>query len=91
MEERETILVGFDIHKFVKGVCNRSLNNNLDMTEGERIAYLLGVDNALGLLDQTLNEIIMDGNESFNNIVVHVPGLETATEFSTIEEILMRE
>lgn len=94
MEEKETMLVGFDIYKFVKGMCemcDQSLSDNLDMTEGEKKAYRLGVDNVLGLLEQTLDEMIADENESFNNMAVHIPGLEVMTEFSTIEEILKRQ
>lgn len=91
MEEKETMLVGFDIHKFVKGMCNQFLGDSPDMTEGEKKAYRLGIDNVLSLLDQTLNEMVTDENEFLNNIVVHIPGLEVMTEFSTIEEILERE
>lgn len=91
MEEKETMLVGFDIYKFVKGMCNQFLGDNPDMTEGEKKAYRLGIDNVLGLLEQTLNDMIIDENENFNNIAVHVPGLEIMTEFLTVDEILKKE
>lgn len=91
MDEREVMLVGFDIHKFVKKACEQFLSDSPDMTEGEKKAYRLGIDNTLSLLEQTLNEMIEDENAAFNNIAVHVPDLEVMTEFATIEEILDRE
>lgn len=48
--------------------------------KGEKKAYNLGISNTLSILDQTLNEMIEDENCSFNNIAVHVPGLEVMTE-----------
>lgn len=91
MDEREVMLVGFDIHKFVKKTCEQFLSDSPDMTEGEKKAYKLGIDNTLSLLEQTLNEMIEDENAAFNNIAVHVPDLEVMTEFATIEEIVNRE
>lgn len=91
MDEREVMLVGFDIYKFVKKTCEQFLSDNPDMTEGEKKAYKLGIDNTLSLLEQTLNEMIEDENAAFNNIAVHVPNLEVMTEFAMIEEILNRE
>lgn len=88
MEDKEVMLVGFDIHKFVKGLCDQFLGDSPDMTEGEKKAHRLGINNVLSLLDQTLNEMIVDEEECYNNIVVHVPGLNVMTEFSSIEEIL---
>ena len=61
------------------------------MTDGEKKAYKLGIDNALMLLDQTINEFIVDEDEQYNNIAVHVPGLDVMTEFETIEDILNKE
>lgn len=43
------------------------------------------------LLDQTINEFIVDEDEQYNNIAVHVPGLDVMTEFETIEDILNKE
>lgn len=91
MDEGEVMLIGFDIHKFVKKICDQFLSDSPDMAEGEKRAYKLGIDNTLSLLEQTLNEMIEDENASFNNIVVHVPDLEVMTEFATIEEVLNRE
>jgi hypothetical protein len=88
MEDKEVMLVGFDIHKFVKGLCDQFLGDSPDMTEGEKKAHRLGINNVLSLLDQTLNEMIVDEEECYNNIAVHVPGLNVMTEFSAIEEIL---
>ena len=87
MYEKETMLVGFDIHKFVKGICNQFIDGSPDMEEPEKKAYRLGVEAVLSLLDQTLNEFINEGGEDYNNIAVHIPGLDTMTEFYTIEEI----
>lgn len=88
MEDKEVMLVGFDIHKFVKGLCDQFLGDSPDMTECEKKAHRLGINNVLSLLDQTLNEMIVDEEECYNNIAVHVPGLNVMTEFSSIEEIL---
>ena len=88
IEEKETMLVGFDIHKFVTGLCNQFLDESPDMTEGEKKAYKLGINNTLSLLGQTLNDMIVDEDECYNNIAVHVPGLDFITEFATIEELI---
>lgn len=87
MDNKNYILVCFDIHEFVKEICNHFLGDNPDMTDGEKKAYKLGIDNVLGLLDQTVNEAIQDETDA-TYIAVHVPGLELMTEFSSIDEIL---
>ena len=87
MDNKDYILVGFDIHKFVKEICHQFLGDSPDMTEGEKKAYRLGIDNVLSLLDQTVNEAIQDETDA-TYIVVHFPGLELMTEFSSIDEIL---
>lgn len=86
IEEKETMLVGFDIHKFVTGLCDQFLGESPDMTEGEKKAYKLGINNTLSLLEQTLNDMIVDEYECYNNIAIHVPGLDFMTEFA-IEEL----
>ena len=86
MENKEIMFVGFDIHNFVKGLCNQFLGDHPDMTDGEKKAYRLGINNTLGLLNQTLNEMIIDDN-GYQNLPIHVPNLNTMTEFLTIEEI----
>ena len=88
VEEREVVLVGFDIHQFVKDLCDQFLGDSPDMTDGEKKAYKLGIDNTLGFLDQTVTNFIVDGYEECKNIAVHVPGLKNMTEFATIEDIL---
>lgn len=88
MEEKEVMLVGFDIHMFVKSLCEQFLGESPDMTEGEKKAYKLGIDNTLSLLEQTLSEGIQAGGECYDNIAVHVPNLECMEEFLTIEDII---
>lgn len=86
MKNREIIFTGFDIYNFVKSICNQLLNENPNMTEGEKKAYKLGINNTLGFLEQTLNEAMeIDGN--YYNIAVHIPKLKMMTEFATIEEV----
>lgn len=91
MEETEVMLVGFDIHMFMKSLCEQFLGESPDMTEGEKKAYKLGINNTLSLLEQTLSEGIQDESHCYNNIAVHVPKLDHMTEFLTIEDILNRE
>ena len=90
LNDKPVMLVGFDIHNFLKNICDNFLTagTNPDMTEGEMKAYKLAVTNVLSLLDQTLNEMTVDEDKIYHNIVVHVPGVETMTEFLTIENIL---
>lgn len=88
MENKEVMFVGFDIHSFVKDLCNKFLNNSTDMTDGEKKAYRLGIDNTLSLLEQTLSEAIADEYDNYHNIAIHIPNLKTMTEFTTIEEIV---
>ena len=88
MENKEVMLIGFDIHSVTKGLCNQFLADSPDMTEGEKKAYKLGIDNVLSLLDQVLNEMTTDQFECYNNIAVHVPGLNVMTEFLTIDELI---
>lgn len=87
MNNKNYILVGFDIHEFVKEICNHFLGDDPDMTDGEKKAYRLGINNTLTLLDQTVNEAIYDETDA-TYIAVHVLGLELMTEFSSIDEIL---
>lgn len=90
MEDKEIMLVGVDIHKFVKGLCNQFLGDSPDMTDGEKKAYKLGIDNVLGLLKQTTEELFDDQLVDYDQYLVHVPGLDIATEFSDIIEIQKR-
>ena len=88
MENKEVMFVGFDIHDFVRSICNQLLNDSSDMTDGERRAYRLGIDNTLSLLEQTLDEAVADEYDDYHNIAVHIPNLKVMTEFKTIEEIV---
>lgn len=88
MENKEVMFVGFDIHNFVKDLCDQFLGDSPDMTEGEKKAYRLGIDNTLSLLEQILSEMVVDENDDYQNIAVHIPNLNTMTEFATIEEII---
>ena len=88
MDDKQVMLVGFDIHHFVKGLCNQFLGDSPDMTEGEKKAYRLGINNTLSLLNQTLNNMVGDEYECYNNIAVHIKNLDHMEEFLTIEEVL---
>ena len=88
MLDKEIMLVGLDIYEFVKNLCDQFLGDSPDMTDGEKKAYRLGIDNVLGLLDQTLNEAV-DDDESYTNIAVHIRGLEKnmMTEIADMEDL----
>ena len=86
--DKEVMLVGFDISNFVKSLCSQFLGDNPEMTDGEKKAYKLGINNALSLLDQTLNEFIVDEDEVYHNIAVHVPELGVMTEYCSIDELI---
>lgn len=87
VENKEIMLVGVDIHKFVKGLCDQFLGESPDMTEGEKKAYKLGIYNALRLLEQTVNEAFESDSVEYDNYLVHVPGLAVAEEFGSVEDI----
>lgn len=88
--DKQVMLVGFDIHYLIKDICDKCLTvgTDPDMTEGEMKAYKLGVSNVLSLLNQVLSESIHQGAEDYYNIAVHIPGKEEMEEFITIEEIV---
>lgn len=88
--EKEIMLVGVDVHTMVRGLCNQFLGDSPDMTDGEKKAYRLGIDNVLGLLKQATEEMFDDRLVDYDQYLIHVPGLEVATEFGTIEEIQNR-
>ena len=58
------------------------------MTDGEKKAYRLGINNTLGLLKQTLSEMIMDENSDYCNVAIHIPNVNVITEFASIEDIV---
>jgi hypothetical protein len=90
MEKKEIMLVGADIHKFVERLCNQFLGDSPDMTDGEKNAYKLGIENVLRLLKQTTDEMFNDGLVDYDQYLVHVPGLDVVTEYASIEEIQNR-
>lgn len=82
------ILVGIDIYNFVKELSNKFLGDKPDMTDGEKAAYNLGKEQILSLLNQSLNELFLEeDNVITSTYIVHVPGLNTATDFASIDEI----
>jgi len=83
------ILVGLDVYQHVKDLCDQFLHMGItpDMTEREEKAYKAGASAVLSLLDQTLNEMFVDGEDGF---VVHVPGFDDVEEFFEIDEIVER-
>lgn len=82
------ILVGVDIYNLVKELSDKFLGDNPDMTDGERAAYNLGKEQILSLLNQSLHELFLEeDNVMISTYVVHVPGLHTATDFASIDEI----
>lgn len=89
MEDKEIMLVGLDIYEFVRNLCDQFLCDSPDMTNGEKKAYRLGINSALGFLDQTLNEAINDEGECYTNIAVHIRGLDNnmMTEIADMEDL----
>lgn len=82
------ILVGVDIYNLVKELSDKFLGDNPDMTDGEKAAYNLGKEQILSLLNQSLHELFLEeDNVMISTYVVHVPGLHTATDFASIDEI----
>ena len=82
------ILIGVDIYNLVKELNNKFLGNNPDMTDSEKAAYNLGKEQILSLLNQSLNELFVEeDNVATPTYIVHVPELNTATDFVSIDEI----
>lgn len=82
------ILVGVDIYNFVKELSNKFLGDSPDMTDGEKVAYNLGKEQILSLLNQSLNELFSEEDGvTTPAYIVHVPGLNIATDFASIDEI----
>lgn len=86
-EFANSILVGIDIYNLVKELSNNFLGDKPDMTDGEKAAYNLGKEQILSLLKQVLNEFFKEENLAIPTYIVHVPGLNTATDFASIDEI----
>lgn len=82
------ILVGIDIYNLVKKFGNEFLGDNPDMTDSERAAYNLGKEQILNILKKSFNELFLEeDNVKVPIYIVHVPGLNTPTDFGSIDEI----
>ena len=82
------ILVGIDIYNLVKELSDKFLGDKPDMTDIEKAAYNLGKKQILSLLNQSLNELFLEEDNVITpTYIVHVPGLNTATDFASIDEI----
>ena len=81
------ILVGIDIYNLVKELSDKFLSDSPDMTDGEKAAYNLGKEQILSLLKQSLDELYKEDGVVIPTYIVHVPGLNTATDFASIDEI----
>ena len=84
-------MLGVDIFNLVKGLSDKFLGDKPDMTDGEKAAYNLGKEQILSLLNQSLNEFFSEEDGAITpTYIVHVPGLNTATDFASIDEIQER-
>ena len=82
------ILIGVDVYNIVKELSGKFLGDSPDMTDGEKAAYNLGKEQILSLLNQSLNELFLEEDNVITpTYIVHVPGLNTATDFASIDEI----
>jgi len=87
--QEKTLLIGLDIPKYLKSICDEFLHLGVtpDMTERERKAYKAGVDVVLSLLDQACNEMLVEND---NELLVHVSNILIAEEFFTTDEIIKK-
>lgn len=82
------ILLGIDIYNLVKELSGKFLSDSPDMSDGEKAAYNLGKEQILSLLNQSLNELFLEEDNVITpTYIVHVPRLNTATDFASIDEI----
>ena len=72
MRLNDLLFTGMDITNETRKLIKKTLNNDA-MTENERKAYALGVENTLSAL-----EAILDSDE---NLIVHEAGLGLPTEY----------
>lgn len=90
MDERNLYFIGIDLYEFVNAMCRllifkpESMEN---MTENEQKCYELGVNNVLGILKQSLEQLPDSENEECKHYLVHAPGLYTVEEFASIEKV----
>lgn len=94
MNEKENMLVGFDICKLLENVCNEVLKppyaDGHDDEEQWKEAYDKGIADAIDLLKQLIENALIDDTECCNYVIVHVPELTTMTEFASLDEIMSR-
>ena len=84
----EPILIGVDIYHLVEELSDKFLGDNPGMTDGEKAAYNIGKEQILSLLNQSLNELFLEEDNVITpTYIVHVPGLNTVTDFASIDEI----
>lgn len=81
------MLLGFDIYNFVKEFSKKNLTCSDSMTDDECAACEFGKSQVLNLLKQVLNEFFKEDNSAVPTYIIHVPGLNTATDFTSIDEI----
>ena len=86
-DENSPMLLGIDIYNFVKEFSKKNLNCSDSMTDEERVAYVFGKGQILNLLKQVLNDFFKEDNSVTPTYIVHVPGLNTVTDFASIDEI----
>ena len=83
-----SILIGVDVYNLVKELSGKFLGDSPNMTDGEKAAYSLGKEQILSLLNQSLNEFFSEEDGvTTPAYIVHVPGLNIATDFASIDEI----
>lgn len=86
-DENSPMLLGIDIYNFVKEFSKKNLNCSDSMIDEERAAYEFGKGQILSLLNQVLNEFFKEENSAIPTYIIHVPGLDVATDFASIDEI----
>jgi len=73
MEENEVLFLAMDIHKEVETYIRRAEKSTIkDMTDTEKQAYKLGVQNTLCFLDSVLN-MCEDGEDYVLNMNIEFP------------------
>ena len=86
-----SILIGVDVYNLVKELSGKCLGDSPNMTDGEKASYSLGKEQILSLLNQSLNEFFSEEDGvTTPAYIVHVPGLNIATDFASIDEIQER-
>lgn len=86
-DEKSPMLIGIDIYNFVKEFSKKNIDCGNHMTKDERDAYEFGKGQILNLLKQVLNDFFKEDNSVTPTYIVHVPGLNTVTDFASIDEI----